>query len=96
MSRDKRWLQVTFIITLSLILAACATQPEASVDGRLMGFFKGLLDGFLILFSLIASIFMDVRVYSYPNAGFFYDLGFFFGASSFLGGSGAGACKGAK
>jgi hypothetical protein len=51
------------------------------------GFWRGLLHGFTILFSLIASIFTDHRIYAYPNAGGWYDLGFFLGASAFLGGS---------
>lgn len=51
----------------------------------------GFLHGFIIVFSLIGSIFTDVRIYAFPNSGFWYDLGFFLGASAFLGGGGAGA-----
>jgi hypothetical protein len=40
----------------------------------------------LILVSLVASIFTDVRVYAFPNSGFFYDLGYFMGAAAVLGG----------
>lgn len=75
---------------LVLALAACATQPEPEVID-LPGFWSGLLHGFLMLFSLIGSIFTDVRIYAFPNSGGWYDFGFFLGATSFLGGGGAGA-----
>ena len=45
----------------------------------------GLLHGYLSLFALIASLFFEVRVYEFPNAGFFYDLGFVIGAFAFYG-----------
>jgi len=44
-----------------------------------------------MLFSLIGSIFTDVRIYAFPNSGGWYDFGFFLGAASFLGGGGASA-----
>jgi hypothetical protein len=49
----------------------------------------GLLHGFLILFSLIGSFLMDIRIYAFPNAGRWYDLGYFLGALMFLGGGAA-------
>jgi hypothetical protein len=33
--------------------------------------------------------FMDIRIYAFPNAGRWYDLGYFLGALMFLGGGGA-------
>jgi len=74
----------------ALILTACAHQPEP-IAYNPPGFFSGLWHGFIILFSLIGSIFTDVRIYSFPNSGGWYDFGFFLGASAFLGGSGASA-----
>jgi len=76
---------------LALFLNACATQPESGSD--VPGFLSGLLHGFLIFFSLIGSLFMDIRIYAYPNSGWLYDLGFFIGAMAVLGGGGAGANK---
>jgi hypothetical protein len=70
---------------LLLALSGCAHQPPSGLPGA-PGFFHGLLHGFLILVSLVGSLFTDVRVYAFPNSGFFYDLGFFLGATSFLGG----------
>jgi hypothetical protein len=80
------------ISLLVLFLAGCATQPQPEVVD-LPGFWSGLLHGFLMLFSLIGSIFTDVRIYAFPNSGGWYDFGFFLGASSFLGGGGASTCR---
>lgn len=57
-----------------LLLAGCAAQPAGHPDAP--GFGSGFLHGLTALFALAASLFMDVRVYAFPNAGFGYDLGF--------------------
>jgi hypothetical protein len=76
------------VVILVLALASCATQPvPASYDPP--GFFLGLLHGFIALFSLIGSIFWDIRVYAFPNSGGWYDFGFVLGAALFFGGGGA-------
>jgi hypothetical protein len=70
------------LIGATALLVACATQPHAmhlSPPSLLEGFLLGLFHGFIATFSLIASIFTDVRIYMYPNAGFVYDLGFYLG-----------------
>lgn len=73
-------------LLFAAILSACATQPAPSAPSS-----PGFLHGFTILFSLIGSIFTDYRIYSFPNSGWWYDLGYLLGASAFLGGSGASA-----
>jgi hypothetical protein len=73
---------------VALALAGCATQPHPS-SGHLPGFFSGVLHGFLMPFSFIASFFTDVRIYSFPNAGRWYDFGFIIGAVMIWGGGGA-------
>jgi len=78
------------VLLTALILSACAHQPEPIAYDP-PGFFSGLWHGFIILFSLIGSIFTDVRIYAFPNSGGWYDFGFFLGASAFLGGGGASA-----
>lgn len=77
-------------LAVLLVLASCATQPAVTAYDP-PGFLSGLLHGFLIFFSLVASIFTEHRIYAFPNSGGWYDFGFFLGASFFLGGSGAGA-----
>jgi hypothetical protein len=78
-----RWLAAASL--LLLVLASCAHQPPPGASAPLPGFFLGLLHGYISLFSLIASLFFDVRIYDYPNNGFFYDLGFIIGVLAFYG-----------
>lgn len=76
------------IMALVPAVVGCATQPHPASAG-LPGFFSGLLHGFIMPFSLIASLFADVRIYNFPNAGRWYDFGFVIGAMMFFGGGGA-------
>ena len=86
-----RHARVTILMTLCLIaLIGCAHQPS-SVAFDSPGFFIGLLHGFIMLFSLVGSLFMDIRVYAFPNSGGLYDFGFVLGAMMFFGGGGASA-----
>ncbi|HYN53123.1 MAG TPA: hypothetical protein VES38_00270 [Methylotenera sp.] len=78
------------ITTMVFFLASCASQPSPEAYDP-PGFFSGLIHGFLIVFSFIGSLFTDVRIYSFPNSGGWYDFGYLIGASMFLGGSGASA-----
>jgi hypothetical protein len=67
-----------------LLVASCAHQPPVPASD-LPGFFLGLLHGYISLFSLIASLFVDIRIYAYPNSGWWYDLGFILGVMAFYG-----------
>ena len=78
---------VLFLLLILLGLAACATQP-ASTGMNLPGFWMGVAHGFLMFFSMIGSFFTDIRIYAFPNAGTFYDLGYLLGAMLALGGTG--------
>lgn len=71
-------------VGLGLLLLGCATQPMPRAFDP-PGFFMGLLHGFLIFFSLIGSIFSDVRIYAFPNSGGWYDFGYFIGVGSWCG-----------
>jgi hypothetical protein len=73
----------------ALAAASCARQPVPPDAGNVPGFLLGLLHGFMILFSFIGSLFSDIRIYAFPNAGGWYDFGFLLGAMAFLGGGGA-------
>ena len=84
-----RRLALGLCIALACLLS-CATQPAAeavSPPGFLMGFVHGLI----MPFSLLGSLFKDVRIYAFPNSGVWYDVGYFLGASALLGGGGAKA-----
>lgn len=76
------------LLSLALLVAGCATQSPAG-EFEPPGFIMGLFHGFVILFSLIGSFFTDVRIYAYPNAGVWYDVGYFIGTMAFLSGGGA-------
>ena len=69
---------------LTLLVAGCAHQPPAP-GSDLPGFFLGLLQGYISLFSLIGSLFFEVRIYAFPNSGWWYDLGFILGVMAFYG-----------
>jgi hypothetical protein len=80
-----RWRLLSVTLVLSFALAACAHQPPPSGGAPLPGFLLGLIQGYISLFDLIASLFFPVRIYEYPNNGFFYDLGFIIGVFAFYG-----------
>ena len=73
------------LLALALSLASCATQTVPNVH-KPPGFLMGLLHGFISLFSLIGSLFFDIRIYGFPNSGSGYDVGFVLGAAVFYGG----------
>jgi hypothetical protein len=75
------------LVAIVLALAACATQPAPPPAGA-PGFWLGLVQGFIAPVALIASLFTDVRIYAFPNAGGWYDLGYFLGIAAVLGGGG--------
>jgi hypothetical protein len=80
-----RWRSVAASLALALLVAACAHQPAPTGGPPLPGFLLGLVHGYISFFALIASLLFDVRIYAFPNAGFFYDLGFVIGAFAFYG-----------
>lgn len=87
----KKFLPLLFIAFLAGILfVGCATQGMETIDNP-PGFLKGLLHGFILFFSFIASLFTDFEIYAFPNNGGWYDFGFLLGVMMAFGGSGAGA-----
>ena len=60
-----------------IMLSGCAHQPPPPIDSSdIPGFFSGWWHGATALFTLLASLFSDARVYAFPNSGFGYDCGF--------------------
>ena len=87
-AKDKNIISFISIFITALILSACAHQPQPIAFDP-PGFFSGLWHGFIILFSLIGSIFSDIRIYAFPNSGGWYDFGFFLGSCAFFSGASA-------
>ena len=86
--REWRMCGFVALCLLVLSLSGCAHQPSPLAYDP-PGFFSGLLHGFLILFSFIGSLFTDLRIYSFPNSGGWYDFGYLLEVSMFLGSAGA-------
>lgn len=86
----KAYYFVGFTALLLFLFTGCATHTTCDIPNP-PGFFQGLLHGFILLFSFIASLFTDYEVYSYPNSGGWYNFGFLLGVMMFFGGGGAGA-----
>src|SRR4249919_3571069 len=59
---------------LFAVLTACATQPAA--QQHVPGFAAGLLHGLIAIIALAASLYFPIRIYAFPNSGFWYDAGF--------------------
>ena len=76
------------MLVAGALASGCATQPAPEAVSP-PGFLMGLVHGFIIVFSFVGSLFTDVRIYAYPNSGWWYDLGYLLGTSMFLGGGGA-------
>lgn len=66
------------------IVTGCATQPPGKVEDP--AFWLGMFHGFTAVPALIGSLFFRIRIYAFPNSGFWYDAGFVtgFGASVVL------------
>ena len=73
-----------------LLLTSCASQPS-NISGDGPGFFIGLWHGYIAIFSLIVGFFTDVRIYNFPNSGYWYDVGFVIGFFAFLGSAASSA-----
>jgi len=71
------------IFAAALCLVACASQP-APVAHQVPGFLVGFFHGFTAILSLIGSLFLHIRIYEFPNNGFWYDFGFVAGFCSSL------------
>ena len=75
------------VILLLLALWGCAYQPQPSSFGDAPGLFTGLAHGLFAPVALIAGIFTHIRIYAFPNSGWWYDLGFLIGLSAWGGGT---------
>ena len=72
-------IRLTLVVATSLFLVSCGFATAGYAGYDLPGFFVGIWHGLLAPWSLIARLFLDVRMYAFPNAGWVYDLGFLIG-----------------
>jgi hypothetical protein len=79
---------VAIFLALAVLLCACATQPPPLAFNP-PGFWLGLVHGAIAPFALVASLFSDVRIYAFPNSGWWYDFGFVIGIGALFGGGGS-------
>jgi hypothetical protein len=82
----------TVVVSMLLVISCAAIQPPGIPHIGAPGFWKGLWQGFIAPITFIISLFSDsIRIYAFPNAGKWYDLGFMLGIGGFSGGIFAGA-----
>lgn len=72
-------LRVLVPLALALLIAGCgfATTGYSVYDPP--GFFLGVWHGLLAPWTLILRLFLDIKMYAFPNTGWFYDFGFIIG-----------------
>lgn len=76
-------------VLLIFIMSSCAETIDLNtcLPEETLGFWWGLLHGFISFFTFIISLFKDeVAVYAVNNNGGWYDAGFILGIMSFYGG----------
>ena len=76
-------------VALIFILSGCAESIDLNtcLPEETLGFWWGLLHGFISFFTFIISLFKDeVAVYAVNNNGGWYDAGFILGIMFFYGG----------
>jgi len=81
--------KIFLFLGLVFILSGCAETIDLNtcLPEETLGFWWGLLHGFISLFTFIISLFKDeVAVYAVNNNGGWYDAGFIIGIMSFYGG----------
>ena len=69
-------LRISVPLILVLLVAGCgfATTVHSAYDPP--GFFYGVWHGLLAPWTLILRLFFDIKMYAFPNTGWFYDFGF--------------------
>ena len=78
-------MRIALMLIVGILLTACANQPPASAF-ETPGFWYGLLHGVIAPFALIVSFFKsDVRIYEFPNSGWWYDFGYIIGTAIVFG-----------
>lgn len=80
---------IIVFVALIFIMTSCAetVDLDTCLPEETLGFWWGLLHGFISFFTFIISLFKDeVAVYAVNNNGGWYNAGFIIGIMSFYGG----------
>ncbi|MEX0649290.1 MAG: hypothetical protein WEA56_00100 [Balneolaceae bacterium] len=88
--------KLLLLIFTVLIFSSCAESVTLteSLPYEPVGFWYGLLHGFILPFSFIVSLFdPDVAIYAIYNNGAWYNFGFIMGATMVFGGGGKASKK---
>lgn len=78
----KALMSVVFLLGLCL-LTGCHFVGDASSSQDIAGFFAGLWDGSVLLFSVVLTCFTDVQILDLHNSGFLYKVGYAIGVFCF-------------
>lgn len=71
------------VVLISLMVTGCHFVGDPSASTEVAGFFSGLWDGSVLLFSVVLTCFTDVQILELNNNGFFYKLGYAVGVLCF-------------
>jgi hypothetical protein len=85
-------LTMTVSVLLTFAAACTASQPAVRAGDALPGFMLGFWQGLIAPVAFLISLFDgEVRIYAFPNAGRWYDLGFMLGIGGFSSSAAAGS-----
>ena len=83
-SSRKSTLAILAVLAMLFLMTGCASQPSREF-GDAPGFFMGLWHGYIALVAVFVGLFTDIRIYNFPNSGYWYDVGFVIGFFGFIG-----------
>lgn len=71
------------LLVLCLFVTGCHFVGDPSASKEIAGFFSGMWDGAVLLFSVVLTCFTDVQIIELNNNGFFYKVGYAIGVICF-------------
>lgn len=73
---------LAIFISLIFAVSGCHFVGDSDSAYGTSGFFAGLWDGAVLIWSIILTCFTDIQILDLRNSGFFYKVGFAVGALS--------------
>ena len=71
--------RLLIVFSLTLLLSGCGFAVVGYTPDSYPGFLVGVWHGLLAPWTLILRLFMDIKMYAFPNSGWLYDFGFLIG-----------------